>query len=873
MEQIVTKYRKDYTPPSFFISNTDLDIELIAQATRVKSSLQIKRNPENKTEHICLDGEELELISVKLNSKQLTTDEYTVNELSLTIHNVPDEFTLEIENIINPEANTQLSGLYLSSGNFCTQCEAEGFRRITYYLDRPDVMAEFTTKITADQKSYPILLSNGNKVASGELDNGKHWVEWHDISKKPCYLFALVAGDLYVHSDEFMTMSGRKVVCQVIVEPRNKDQTSHAMQCLKNAMAWDEKVFEREYDLDIYMIVAVDDFNMGAMENKGLNIFNSKFILAKPSTATDRDYHDIEAVIGHEYFHNWTGNRITCQDWFQLSLKEGLTIFREQEFSSDQSSRLVQRINDVNVLRREQFTEDSGPTAHPVRPDSYIEINNFYTVTIYEKGSEVIRMQQTLLGKEGFKKGMDLYFQRHDGQAVTIEDFVTAMEDANDADFTQLRLWYSQAGTPVVYITPDYNLQSGELTLTVKQTCPPTPGQKQKRAMHMPIVIGFVDYNGDELTVRHNGVQAKEFTLELRAVEQKFVFSELPEKSIPSLLRNFSAPVKLHYPYTSLDLSKLSSHDTDGFNRWEAMQRLATNVILDLINMRSQQRELSLPEVFQQAFTANLSDPSIDHALRKLMLTLPEAKVLYDSLEVIDVDAVHECHEFISKTLASDLRDQFLELRRSNVLDKPYSPEQNQAAIRGIRNLCLDYLMKLNDPAIIRICVSQFNKADNLTDQLAALNSIINIDCTERKLVLDKFYQTAKDVPLVLDQWFSIQARSTLPGALDRVKQLMTDPGFSIKNPNRVRALIGAFVNGNPIHFHNIDGSGYNFLADSIIQLNAINPQIAARMVSPFSQWRRHTPERQDLMQQALQSIAAEKNLSKDVYEMVSKLL
>ncbi len=871
-----TVYLRDYTPPEYLIDRVELEFDLDAHDTRVQASLHVRKNPQaDNTAALRLFGEELELESISLDGVPLNPPDFQLDAEGLTILRLPQDrpFVVRIHNRISPAANTALEGLYLSSGMLCTQCEAQGFRKITWFLDRPDVMSRFTTTLRADKSKYPVLLSNGNRVAGGESPDNRHWVTWEDPFAKPSYLFALVAGQLACVTDRFITVSGREISLRLYVESHNLDKCAHAMRSLKNAMAWDERAYGREYDLDLYMIVAVDHFNMGAMENKGLNIFNTKFVLAKPETATDSDYEHIESVIGHEYFHNWTGNRITCRDWFQLSLKEGFTVFRDQQFSADQGSAAVKRIGDVNNLRTRQFAEDAGPLAHPVRPEAYIEINNFYTLTVYEKGAEVVRMLHTLLGAEGFRKGSDLYFERHDGQAVTCEDFVKAMEDANQTDFSQFRLWYSQAGTPVLDVVQDYDAAAGELKLTIKQHCPPTPNQPIKQAFHIPVKIGLLTADGSIAPIHYQGQTLSETTLHLTEAEQTFSFSQIQPGTVVSLLRGFSAPVILNMPRDLPELAFLLRHDSDAFNRWEAGQQLALQTIFGLIEAIQNRQELTLNPILTDAWRHVLLQKLDDLSYQALLLSLPDEIYLAGQMQVADVDAIHQAREFVKKTLAKLLQDEFLTVYQRYLKDE--SGDFSPAAIgrRRLKNCCLGYLMTLETPQIYQLAEQQFYGAGNMTDQLAALGVIGNSQHPARARSLDSFYQQWRREPLVIDKWFSLQACGTLPDTFETVQGLLRHPAFDLKTPNRVRALIGSFSQSNPVHFHAKNGEGYRFLADQVLALNALNPQIAARMVAGLAQWRRYDSARQHLMRQELQRIIGSEHLSKDVYEIASKSL
>jgi aminopeptidase N len=854
-----TIFLKDYQAPVFGIENIYLTFDLHDDHAQVTNSMQVKRHYPGP---LHFAGDELELVSIALNNAPLGDKDYRIEGSDLIIEVCPDEFNLTIVTRIHPQLNTKLSGLFRSNQLFCTQCEAEGFRRITFFPDRPDVLTTFTTKIYANKTKYPVLLSNGNLIDSGDEADGRHWVIWQDPFKKPSYLFALVAGNLVSISDEFVTCSGKKVDLKIYVEPRNEDKCEHAMQSLKKAMRWDEEVYGREYDLSIFMIVAVSDFNMGAMENKGLNIFNSKYILARPETATDQDFADIEGVVGHEYFHNWTGNRVTCRDWFQLSLKEGLTVFRDQEFSRDMNSRDVNRIIDVKLLRAAQFPEDAGSMAHPVRPESYQEINNFYTATVYNKGAEVIRMQHTLLGAAGFRRGMDLYFERHDGQAVTIDDFVAAMQDANQVDLTQFTRWYSQAGTPEIEVTS--NFEDSTLTLTLTQSCAPTPECQEKQPFHIPVRIALFDSNGQQLPLKNE-------VLELREQRQSFTFSGLATAPIVSLLRDFSAPVKLNYPRGSDEQVALLRFETDGYAKWDAAQRLAIDCITMFI--QTDPDNWQIPVELIRALNHVLHDESLDTALRAELLTPPGFEEVIAGLTLVDVGAVEAARDFYRTQLGLAL---FFEAK--SIYQKLWEKEENamdgQAyGQRKLRNVCLWLLMKANAEEAYELCEQQFQQAGTMTDQIASFALLNNCkDANQRQLIIDEFYSQWVRNDLVMDKWFAIQASGECSDTLDRVKLLMRHPSFSLKNPNKVRSLIGAFTQANHRYFHAIDGSGYAFLGDVLMQLDKINPQIAARLATPFTRWRRFDKTRQKLMKDQLIRLAA-LDLSRDLKEVVSKSL
>ncbi|MCG7924423.1 MAG: aminopeptidase N [Candidatus Thiodiazotropha taylori] len=868
-------YLKDYQPPHFLVDQVSLEFDLQQDRTLVTSRLQMRRNPASTEQNpeLVLDGEKLKLLQLAIDDQELDETSYQLDDHGLTIADVKQRFTLSTQVEIRPQENTALEGLYQSGKMYCTQCEAEGFRRITYFPDRPDVMASFDTTIIADKAAYPVLLSNGNCVQQQDLPEGRHQVRWEDPFPKPCYLFALVAGDLRFQQDSYTTGSGREVDLRIYVEPENIDKCDHAMVSLKHAMAWDEERYGREYDLDIFMIVAVNDFNMGAMENKGLNIFNSKFVLARPDTATDSDFQHIEGVIAHEYFHNWTGNRITCRDWFQLSLKEGLTVFRDQEFSADMGSRGVKRIEDVRLLRSHQFAEDAGPMAHPVRPESYIEINNFYTVTVYEKGAEVVRMQANLLGAETYRKATDLYFERHDGEAVTTDDFVKCMEDASARDLSQFRLWYSQSGTPQVRVSTDYAEQQGRLQITFSQTTPETPGQKQKKPFHIPIALALLDSQGESLPLNSRAGATgsfKEQVLELTEATQTFVFHDLPQQPVPSILRGFSAPVKLEYDYSDDQLMFLMAKESDDFNRWDAAQTLARRTLLKLVEACQQGQSLALPGGFVEAYRLALTDQQADKALLSELLSLPSESTIGDQMTQVDVEAIHQARQWLKQALAEALRDDFSAVYERNQ-SQAYEITSASIGQRRLKNLALSYLMSLEDTQIDRICMAQFETADNMTDVMAALDGLVNRDIPERDRALSDFEAKWQQDPLVMDKWFAVQAGSNLPGTLASVKALMEHPAFSIRNPNKVRSLIGAFCSTNLFAFHAADGSGYEFLTDQVITLDSLNPQIAARLLRIMSRWRRYDESRQQLMRKAFERVLAQADISKDVFEIASK--
>lgn len=872
LDQPTAKFLKDYRVPDYLIDTVFLDFQLGEANTEVEARLSIRRNPDAGSEAapLVLDGEDLTLLALCMNGQRLPEPHYTVDAESLTIHDVPERFTLEIITRIQPEKNTALEGLYVSNHIFCTQCEAEGFRKITYFLDRPDVMARYRTRIEAEKTAYPVLLANGNKVADGERPNGRHYAVWEDPFPKPAYLFALVAGDLAVLEDQFTTRSGRDVSLQIYTEPAQIDKCDHAMAALKSSMRWDEERFGLEYDLDQFMIAAISDFNMGAMENKGLNVFNTKYVLAKPDTATDADYHGIERVIAHEYFHNWTGNRITCRDWFQLSLKEGLTVFRDQEFTADTHSRAVKRIEDAKGLRAHQFIEDSGPLAHPIRPDSYVEINNFYTTTIYEKGAEVVRMIHTLLGEEAFQQGMKIYVERHDGQAVTCEDFVVAMEAGSGRDLTAFRRWYSQSGTPRLEVSDDFDSSSGRYQLKVRQTTPPTPMQEEKGPQHIPLAVGLLDGSGQDLPLTLEGDAEPGGTtrlLELTKAEETFSFTGLEQKPVPSLLRGFSAPVILDDGSDPAQLQFLMAHDSDSFVRWDTGQTYASGLILKGVPDDDQTNGLV------DAFERILNDGSLDHAFVAQVLTLPAESYVAQKMDPIDVDHIHQSRRFLRVGLGKSLEDHWLALYRKLGTNEPYHFDGPAMARRSLKNLALAYLMAAESEEGQAACLTQFEHGDNMTDVLAALALLAESQHPKRGDVLESFYERWTDEPLVIDKWFMLQAMPQRPQSLDDVQALKAHPAFKMTNPNRVRSLIGAFAMGNPTGFHRTDGGGYRFVAEQLMELDRLNPQIAARLLGIFGRWRRYDGGRQALMKHEIERILAMPNLSRNSYEVASKSL
>ncbi|WP_151992699.1 aminopeptidase N [Buttiauxella massiliensis] len=867
-QQPQAKYRHDYRAPDYTITDIDLTFDLDATKTLVTAISQITRQG-TAGAPLRLDGEDLTLVSIDVNGA--AWEHYRQEEGALIIESLPEAFTLTIVNEISPATNTALEGLYLSGDALCTQCEAEGFRHITWYLDRPDVLARFTTKIIADKSKYPFLLSNGNRIAEGELDNGRHWVQWQDPFPKPSYLFALVAGDFDVLRDSFKTRSGRDVALELFVDRGNLDRAGWAMTSLKASMKWDETRFGLEYDLDIYMIVAVDFFNMGAMENKGLNVFNSKYVLARAETATDKDYLDIERVIGHEYFHNWTGNRVTCRDWFQLSLKEGLTVFRDQEFSSDLGSRAVNRIQNVRTMRAAQFAEDASPMAHPIRPDKVIEMNNFYTLTVYEKGSEVIRMLHTLLGEENFQKGMLLYFERHDGSAATCDDFVQAMEDASNVDLSHFRRWYSQAGTPVVTVHDDYDPENELYTLTISQTTPPTAEQQEKHPLHIPFDIELYDNEGKVIPLQKNG-HPIHHVLNVTQAEQTFVFDNVYFQPVPSLLREFSAPVKLEYKWSDQQLTFLMRHARNDFSRWDAAQSLLATYIKLNVNRSQQGQPLSLPLHVADAFRAILLDEKIDPALAAEILTLPSQNEIAELFQKIDPQAIAAVHEALTRTLANELADEFLAVYNANKLDA-YRVEHADIGKRALRNTCLRYLAFGEKQLAEQLVRNQFASADNMTDSIAALSASVAAQLPCRAELLAAFDEKWHQDGLVMDKWFVLQATSPAADTLSKVRELLNHRSFSMGNPNRVRSLIGAFAAANPSAFHALDGSGYQFMVEMLSELNHRNPQVASRLIEPLIRLKRYDEKRQGMMRAALEQLKGLENLSGDLFEKISKAL
>ncbi len=865
----------DYAKPTYRIMSADLTFALDPRCTRVRAKLQIEKTEDKEsTCDLVLDGEKLKLIQLRLDDRRLSPDDYVATETSLTIPSPPKSFTLESEVEISPEGNTALEGLYLSNGVYCTQCEPEGFRRITYFLDRPDVMSVIRTTIIAPKREFPVLLSNGNPVDRGELEDGLHFATWYDPFPKPSYLFALVAGDLGSIEDKYVTQSGRNVKLNIYVEKGNESRALYAMDALKRAIRWEEDTYIREYDLDVFNIVAVSDFNMGAMENKGLNIFNDRFILADPETATDTDYYLIESIIAHEYFHNWSGNRVTCRDWFQLSLKEGLTVFRDQEFTADMRDPANKRIDDVNLLRVSQFVEDAGPFAHPVRPDRYMEINNFYTATVYQKGAEVIRMMKTILGNDVFLKGVDLYFTRHDGQAVTCDDFVAALEDASGVDLKQFKRWYSQAGTPHVDVEGVFDAKASTYTLKLRQQCKSTPGQPTKEPFHIPIAIGLIDERGRDIPLSiHNGEMANTLVLQLTNTSQTFVFNGIKsEKPRLSFNRGFSAPINHTLRQLPSDQAFLMKHDSDAFNRWAAGQEYSTGVILQVLDSISRGKEVKLDQDFLVALDSIAHDSDLNEAFKASLLTLPSEEIISARMMPEDPLNLYKARFLTRRYVAVNLEGVFRALL-PELETKLYVPNASGMGRRMLKRVVLSYLAATESTKHLKFIKELYDNASNMTEKMDAL-SILNITDTEyRTAALEDFYNKFKDNHLVVNKWLSLHACAPLPGTLSKIEQLICHPLFDIRNPNKVRALIGTFASLNTMNFHALDGSGYAFLADQILKIDAFNPQSAARLVAPLSRWKRHNPERRVQMKSQLERVYNTHQLSTDVHEMVKRSL
>ncbi|WP_439273301.1 aminopeptidase N [Pseudochrobactrum sp. HB0163] len=867
---------ENYRPSDYLIRKTELNFTLEPSETVVEAKLAIeRRSTADMHAPLILDGDELTLKKLKINGQPATDFEVTPD--LLTIRNLPqdDNFTLEIVTAINPTTNRQLMGLYRSSNIYTTQCEAEGFRRITYFLDRPDILSVYTVRLEACKQAAPVLLSNGNLVSSGDLENGRHFALWHDPHPKPSYLFALVAGSLGVISDQFTTCSGKQVALNIYVEHGNENRAAYAMDALKRAMHWDEDVYGREYDLDVFNIVAVSDFNMGAMENKGLNIFNDKYVLADPQTATDSDYAGIEAVIAHEYFHNWTGNRITCRDWFQLCLKEGLTVYRDHEFSSDMRSRAVQRIDEVKTLKAQQFPEDAGPLAHPVRPREYREINNFYTATVYEKGSELIRMLRIILGDDLFYKGLDLYFTRHDGLAATIEDFIKVFEDVSGRSLAQFSRWYDQAGTPLVTAYSDYNAATKTLRLTLEQKTEPTPGQSHKQPMHIPIKFALIGADGKDMALTgQNNADLQEDVLHLHEASQSWTLHNITEKPVLSLLRGFSAPVLLNQPSDDEEQFFLARHDSDAFGRWQAITRLLSRTIIENAGLMHRQQPLSIPPVLAQLLAELVQDETLDHAFQALCLSLPdEADIAREIGSNIDPDLIHASRKALSAAIADANAALFARIYDALQDDQPFTPDAAGAGKRALKSALLGYLA-FSDAAPDRV-YNQFATANNMTDKLAALTILVHHFAAHEKAVaaLAQFEHDYRSVPLVMDKWFAVQARRPAADTLETVQQLMQHPLFSLDNPNRCRALLGNFSSGNPAGFNRADGKSYAFFSALIVQIDKHNPQLAARLLTSLRSWKTLEPIRRAHIKSALDMISRTENLSTDVRDITERML
>jgi aminopeptidase N len=869
-------YLADYETPPYRVEFADLTFTLNPTRTRVRAKLKIVQTGSLElSPPLELDGENLDLIEIAIDGRRLSQNEFTLTGRFLAVPSPPKVFTLETEVEISPHNNKALEGLYRSNNVYCTQCEPEGFRRITYFIDRPDVMAVFRTTIIAPKDEYPILLSNGNLIVSGDLEGGMHYATWHDPFPKPSYLFALVAGNLASIKSGFKTRSGRDIELCIYVENGNEARAQYAMEALKRAIRWDEETYDREYDLEVFNIVAVSDFNMGAMENKGLNIFNDRFILADPETATDTDYYLIESIIAHEYFHNWSGNRITCRDWFQLSLKEGLTVFRDQEFTADMRNRANKRIDDVNVLRISQFREDAGPFAHPVRPDQYMEINNFYTSTVYQKGAEVIRMMQTILGEENFREGMDLYFSRHDGQAVTCDDFVLVMEEASGVDLEQFKLWYSQAGTPHIKVDGVFDPMSSTYTLTLRQSCNSTPGQSDKKPFHIPIALGLIDESGEDVPLHNcHGETTNTVVLELRNPVDTYIFTDIKsEYPHLSINRNFSAPITIAQVQTPSDQIFLMGHDSDPFNRWAACQEYSTNVILGFLERIADSHEVALEPAFLTALQAIAVDANLENAFRASLLELPSEGYISTRMAQEDPINLSEARKFTQKLIATKKRDIFQQLYDQLKEEFPYVPDAAGMGWRMLKNVSLTYLAALETSEVTELVKTRFDNASNMTEKMDALEILNKTDTSQRSQALNDLYGQFKNNHLVINKWLSIQACAPLPGVLTAVKQLLRHSSFDLRNPNKVRAVMGSFASFNPVNFHAVDGSGYVFLSDQVLEIDAFNPQLAARLVPPLGRWKRFSARRQGQMKGQLERIAASPSISGNVYEMVKKSL
>lgn len=871
-------YLSDYQSPHYLVDTLDLVFDIFSSHTDVIAKMHIRRNYIGTENHpLVLDGEQLELLSLELNNQALNASDYQLTAEKLIISAVPAQFYLTIKTRIYPEKNKALNGLYFSSKIYCTQCEPHGFRRITYYIDRPDVLAIFTTTIIADADKCPVLLSNGNLMEEGSLENRRHWAKWHDPFKKPSYLFALVAGNLACSTASYTTISGKEVALKLYTEYENRNKCEFALKSLQRAMWWDEAAFGLEYDLAIYMIVAVNDFNMGAMENKGLNIFNSKYVLANPAIATDHDYQDIEKVIGHEYFHNWTGNRVTVRDWFQLCLKEGLTVFRDQEFSAYQWSAAVKRIEEVQIMRGGQFKEDSGPLAHPIRPQSYIQMSNFYTLTVYHKGAEVIRMIYRLLGAHGFRLGMDLYFSRFDGHAVTTDDFIQAFSDANHFNLTQFKRWYDQAGTPELNVTWKYDKKHQTFTLNVEQSCPSTPNQEEKLPFHLPLSIALFDEKGKEISALliagDRAPNASQFVLNITQAQQQFQFGQVKSEPIPSLLRDFSAPVRLKAQYKESDLLHLFAHDNDPVARWDAGQQVFFIEIEKMLTAYKNKQKITLSQSLKDILHKTLTTAHDDLGYIAMLIQIPDQNMIAERQKYVDVEAIYHVYREFALQIATELQDVLLSSYRACHNHMAYHINPSFVAKRSLKNTCLRYIARLNTPEVHQLIKQQYYHADNMTDRFAALQAVNHLDCTLRDELFADFAIAWKHEPLVLDKWFALQAASELPDTALKVMELLGHPDFLLENPNKLYALLGTFSNQNPYHFHTVSGIGYKLLADEILRIQQFNPQVAARLANAFASWRKYNDERQNLLQGELTRILEHQGLSSELHEIISKIL
>lgn len=870
------KYLKDYKPSDYLIPEVALWFELGDGDAHVRSRLTVKRREGAPKTPLVLDGEQLRLLDIAIDGESLMLSEYQVDDEKLTITDVPESFVLDIEVEINPYANKALSGLYVSHGNFCTQCESHGFRRITYFLDRPDVLSTYSVTITADRTDYPALLSNGNCIDMGTLPANRHWAKWEDPFPKPCYLFALVGGDFDALEDRFVTQSGREVTLKLYVEKGKLDQAPFAMASLKKAMAWDEQTYHREYDLDIYMIVAVSDFNFGAMENKGLNIFNSRYILANTATATDFDFANVLIVVGHEYFHNWSGNRVTCRDWFQLSLKEGLTVLREQHFTEDMTSEAVSRIQQAKLIQTAQFSEDAGPMAHPIRPASYIEMNNFYTMTVYNKGAEVIRMIESLLGRKTFAKALDAYFERFDGQAVTTDDFVDVMQEVGKVDLSQFRIWYNQAGTPMVQLRTEYLEDKAQFVVHAKQVLPHFSGQKTHEWMHIPLAFDLFKKTGGRMRYRMPEEAVKteygDCLLSLQQEEQSWVFEGVKEKPVLSMLRRFTAPVAIEHDLVRSELLALMRHDTDAFVRWQVTHSVILSLLKPLADCKCEDQFPQLPDAFVNAYRDVLTSEDLDPALIAEILSIPTERYLLECMPGVDIDRLHAMVKYLHVQLAHQCYDDFKAVYLRVQPEVPYHFNAEDYGKRSLRSFCLSMMMHAGEEEAVRYCTQLFDAADNMTDTMAVIKALLHHDIPERDRVLGAFYDKWHDDALVVDKWFSAQAMMQSKDALAHIKKLCSHNAFDYHNPNCVRALIGQFVQNNLVAFHNLDGSGYQFLVDQVKKIQQYNPQLAARLLSPMIYWRRFDEARQALMRSQLERLN-KSSLAPDIYELVTKAL